>query len=188
MPLRTTRKRTRPRASDRSMVATVQPHGLICFETDRRRRCLKKMPAAEMQSFRATTPDLLRAERGWMSQIKTAAPGGGRKMFLTSPFIDQAILLIDPSGRKGNFATQPKPSSLGGWAFQDCCSTTAGIRMSVSLNLTDFDTRSRRVPVPHFDPRHPVKVRVFPDVPVVCGLEALYLVFSHLLAAEVVVL
>ena len=28
-----------------------------------------------------------------MSQIKTAAPGGGRKMFLTSPFIDQAISL-----------------------------------------------------------------------------------------------
>src|SRR2546422_6412410 len=51
------------------------------------------MPAAEMQSFRATTPDLLRGERGWMSQIKTAAPGGGRKMFLTSPFIDQAIAL-----------------------------------------------------------------------------------------------
>src|SRR2546427_10412243 len=49
------------------------------------------MPAAEMQSFRATTPDLLRGERGWMSQIKTAAPGGGRKMFLTSPFIDQPI-------------------------------------------------------------------------------------------------
>src|SRR2546422_10154611 len=46
-----------------------------------------------MQSFRATTPDLLRGERGWMSQIKTAAPGGGRKMFLTSPFIDQAISL-----------------------------------------------------------------------------------------------
>ena len=30
-----------------------------------------------------------------MSQIKTAAPGGGRKMFLTSPFIDQAISLIE---------------------------------------------------------------------------------------------
>src|SRR6266480_3966126 len=44
-----------------------------------------------MQSFRATTPDLLRGERGWMSQIKTAAPGGGRKMFLTSPFIDLDI-------------------------------------------------------------------------------------------------
>src|SRR5947209_19515210 len=51
------------------------------------------MPAAEMQSFRATTPDLLRGERGWMSQIKTAAPGGGRKMFLTSPFIDEAFAL-----------------------------------------------------------------------------------------------
>src|SRR6266702_3564770 len=48
-----------------------------------------------MQSFRATTPDLLRGERGWMSQIKTAAPGGGRKMFLTSPFIDQAFALIN---------------------------------------------------------------------------------------------
>src|SRR2546426_1229916 len=55
------------------------------------------MPAAEMQSFRATTPDLLRGERGWMSQIKTAAPGGGRKMFLTSPFIDQAISLTTRS-------------------------------------------------------------------------------------------
>ena len=31
-----------------------------------------------------------------MSQIKTAAPGGGRKMFLTSPFIDQAISLKTP--------------------------------------------------------------------------------------------
>jgi hypothetical protein len=46
-----------------------------------------------MQSFRATTPDLLRGERGWMSQIKTAAPGGGRKMFLTSPFIDQRFFV-----------------------------------------------------------------------------------------------
>src|SRR6266516_4171406 len=50
-----------------------------------------------MQSFRATTPDLLRGERGWMSQIKTAAPGGGRKMFLTSPFIDQAITRTEAS-------------------------------------------------------------------------------------------
>src|SRR5437016_10462861 len=105
MPLRTTRKRTRPRASDRSMVATVQPHGLICFETDRRRRCLKKMPAAEMQSFRATTPDLLRGERGWMSQIKTAAPGGGRKMFLTSPFIDQAISPLENCWCNGDVST-----------------------------------------------------------------------------------
>src|ERR1700686_276419 len=31
-PLRTTRKSTRPRASDRSMVATIQPHGLMRFE------------------------------------------------------------------------------------------------------------------------------------------------------------
>jgi RNA polymerase sigma-70 factor (ECF subfamily) len=35
---RAIQKLTRPRASDRSMVDTVQPHGLIRFETDRRRR------------------------------------------------------------------------------------------------------------------------------------------------------
>src|SRR6266516_4357109 len=75
------------------MVATVQPQGLPVSETDRPRRCLRRCQSAEMQSFRATIPDLLRGERGWMSQIKTAAPGGGRKMFLTSPFIDQAISL-----------------------------------------------------------------------------------------------
>ena len=38
IPPRITRKSTRPRASDRSMVDTAQPYGLIRFETDRRRR------------------------------------------------------------------------------------------------------------------------------------------------------
>ena len=38
MPSRTTRKSTRPGASDRSMVDTVQPPGLPVSETDRRRR------------------------------------------------------------------------------------------------------------------------------------------------------
>src|SRR5207237_6711134 len=37
MPSRTTRQTTRPRASDRSMVDTVQPHGLPVSESDRRR-------------------------------------------------------------------------------------------------------------------------------------------------------
>src|SRR5438876_4600322 len=69
------------------------------------------MPAAEMQSFRATTPDLLRGERGWMSQIKTAAPGGGREMFLTSPFIDQAISLRTLNEHNSDITTVDK--SLG---------------------------------------------------------------------------
>ena len=36
---------------------------------------------------------VFRGERGWMSRNKTCASCGGRKMFLTSPFIDQAITL-----------------------------------------------------------------------------------------------
>src|SRR6266480_6240360 len=39
---------------------------------------------------------LFHGERGWMSRNKTCASGGGRKMFLTSPFIDQAFALKTP--------------------------------------------------------------------------------------------
>src|SRR6266571_3896780 len=65
-----------------------------------------------MQSFRATTPDLLRGERGWMSQIKTAAPGGGRKMFLTSPFIEQAIALTTRSMSEMAMLQQQSPTDV----------------------------------------------------------------------------
>src|SRR5437899_2531991 len=47
MPSRTTRKSTRPGASDRSMVDTVQPPGLPVSETDRRRRVRDVAPLME---------------------------------------------------------------------------------------------------------------------------------------------
>jgi hypothetical protein len=52
---------------------------------------------AEMEqpkSTAGTTPDLAMA-RGLDGANYNRAPGGGRKMFLTSPFIDQAISLIE---------------------------------------------------------------------------------------------
>jgi len=47
-----------------------------------------------------------------MSQIKTAAPGGGRKMFLTSPFIDQAFALTTGHWRNGELRQQRRGRTL----------------------------------------------------------------------------
>src|SRR5882757_8523638 len=93
MPPRITRKSTRPRASDRSMVDTVQPHGLFSFETDWRRRYSQKMQPLRWHNPGHHTHERLPWSEGLDVAIKTRASGGGRKMFLTSPYIDQAITL-----------------------------------------------------------------------------------------------
>src|ERR1035437_1273095 len=61
-------------------------------------------------------------ERGWISRTKTRASGGGRKMFLTSPYIDQAFTVrrekaLDHSGMKGppgNGIAPPGSNRSGG--------------------------------------------------------------------------
>src|ERR1017187_811237 len=98
MPPRITRKSIRPRASDRSMVDTVQPQGLLSF----RNRSARSLPV-KMQLLRwnnanpkGKAPDeRLLCERGWMSRKSLRLPVEEEVFFLTSPFIEQAITLIE---------------------------------------------------------------------------------------------
>jgi hypothetical protein len=91
MPPRITRKSTRPRASDRSMVDTVQPQGLFVS------KLIGVVATRKMKPLRWITPGTghqnVSMTRGLDVANQTRASGEGRTMFLTSPFIDQAISL-----------------------------------------------------------------------------------------------
>ena len=108
MPSRITRKSTRPRASDRSMVDTVQPPRLPVSETDRRRRYSLKMkllrwnnarPQGSQRKKQNREPRI--ADRGWKSTKVSPLPVEGEIFFLTFPF-------IDPLYRSGDFTTAPR--------------------------------------------------------------------------------
>src|SRR6266852_8661568 len=85
------------------MVANMQPPRLPVSETDRRRRYQTKRwnPDGTTQDLthdqrikkQNRTPPI--ADRGWKSRKSFSTSGRGRKMFLTSPLIDQAITLIE---------------------------------------------------------------------------------------------
>jgi hypothetical protein len=99
MPPRITRKSTRPRASDRPMVDTVQPHGLLSFRNRSASSLLNEDAAAEMEQ-RKTNPgarhqtSVFHSHRG-LDVAEILPPSGrGRSISLTSPFIDQAISLV----------------------------------------------------------------------------------------------
>jgi hypothetical protein len=100
MPPRITRKSTRPRASDRPMVDTVQPHGLLSFRNRSASSLLNEDAAAEMEQ-RKTNPgarhqtSVFHSHRG-LDVAEILPPSGrGRSISLTSPFIDQAISLVE---------------------------------------------------------------------------------------------
>src|SRR5215471_17388688 len=107
MPPRITRKSIRPRVSDRSMVDTVQPHGLPRCRTEWRRRDQLKMHPAEMDDTKrgqSTLSASYKVRGGWMSRKSPRLPVEGEVFFLTSPFIDQALSLITPGPRPARTA------------------------------------------------------------------------------------
>jgi hypothetical protein len=91
MPLRTTRKSTRPRASDRSMVATRTTTRLASFRTRSASSLLIKMHLLRWINPRHNTPRASSIANGLDVANQTRASGAGRKIFLTCPLIDQAI-------------------------------------------------------------------------------------------------
>src|SRR6202163_205639 len=99
---RITRKSTRPRVADRTMVDTVQPRVLASFRNRSALSLLMNMQLLRWSKAKPeTTGQDTRLERhsyltrDWMPRTITRASGGGRRMFLTSPLIEQAIALIE---------------------------------------------------------------------------------------------
>jgi len=98
MPSRITRKSTRPRVADRTMVDTVQPRVLASFRNRSALSLLMNMQLLRWSKAKPeTTGQDTRLERhsyltrDWMPRTITRASGGGRRMFLTSPLIEQAL-------------------------------------------------------------------------------------------------
>jgi hypothetical protein len=102
MPSRTTRKSTRPRVADRTLVDTVQPHALASF---RNRSALSLLTKMQLLRWNQAKPKghrtkhenqaSLVGDKGLDAANHSRASGGGRTMFLTSPLIEQAIALVD---------------------------------------------------------------------------------------------
>ncbi len=97
MPSRITRKSTRPRVADRTMVDTVQPQVLASFRNRSALSLLMKMqllrsskakPETKGQDTRLERPSYL---KGLDAANHHRASGGGRRVFLTSPLIEQGI-------------------------------------------------------------------------------------------------
>ena len=99
MPSRITRKSTRPRVADRTMVDTVQPRVLASFRNRSALSLLMNMQLLRWSTKPETTEQATRLERhsyltrDWMPRTHNRASGGGRRMFLTSPLIEQAFTL-----------------------------------------------------------------------------------------------
>src|SRR5260370_23886628 len=104
MPLRTSRKSTRPRASDRSMVATIQPYGLMRFETDRRRRYYRRCSYCD-GTTRARTPD---------ERLPWLRGAGGREINLRIRRREKNVLDI-PSLSKNTFKRESPRSGIQVW-------------------------------------------------------------------------
>src|SRR5882672_9573762 len=92
MPSRTTRKSTRPRVADRTMVDTVQPRVLASFRNRSALSLLMNMQLLRWSKAKPeTTGQDTRLERhsyltkGLDAANHNRASGGGRRMFLTSP-------------------------------------------------------------------------------------------------------
>src|SRR5580700_9716982 len=98
MPLRRTRNSDRPRASDRTMVAT-ELNRLPSFKN---RRALSP-PENEPRECKSKPEQTLSSDRGaylqtvgWISRQKTSRlPAEGEAFLLTSPFIELAISFRD---------------------------------------------------------------------------------------------
>jgi hypothetical protein len=114
MPSRTTRKSTRPRASDRSMVATPHNHnGLPRFQDPLGVVATNK----KMQLLRWNTSGH-NATRAPLRSVgldianQTRSSGAGRKMFLTYPLIDQAITLKSPQAADLRAMSERSPAGM----------------------------------------------------------------------------
>ena len=100
MPSRITRKSTRPRVADRTMVDTVQPQVLASFRNRSALSLLIEDAAAEIEQSKTRTKGQdTRLERpSYLKGLDAAnhhrASGVGRRVFLTSPLIEQGISLI----------------------------------------------------------------------------------------------
>src|SRR5260370_15616237 len=105
MPSRITRKSTRPRVADRTMVDTVQPTSACQFQKPSGVVATNEHAAAEREQSktrnhraRHKTRASLLSDKGLDAENHNRASGGGRRMFLTSPLIEQAIALTAWSG------------------------------------------------------------------------------------------
>jgi hypothetical protein len=103
MPSRITRKSTRPRVADRTLVDTVQPRMLASFRNRSALSLLMKMQLLRWSKAKPqTTGQDTRLERhsyqtrGLDAANHNRASGGARRMFLTSPLIEQPFTLTDP--------------------------------------------------------------------------------------------
>jgi hypothetical protein len=109
MPSRTTRKSTRPEPQidpwlptcNRRACQFQKPIGVVAtkrrWSWDGITRDLTQDQRAKRQN---RTPRI--ADRGWKSRKSFSTSGQGRKMFLTSPLIDQALTLIDHGAMSEN--------------------------------------------------------------------------------------
>jgi len=103
---RITRKSTRPRVADRTMVDTVQPARVLASFRNRSALSLLlnmqllRWSKAKPQNHRARhkTRASLLSDKGLDAANHNRASGGGRRLFLTSPLIEQAIALIEGFG------------------------------------------------------------------------------------------
>src|ERR1043166_4839643 len=96
MPSRITRKSTRPRVADRTMVDTVQPRVLASFRNRSALSLLLNMQLlrwskSKTHRARHKTRASLLSDTGLDAANHNRASGGGRRMFLTSPLIELAI-------------------------------------------------------------------------------------------------
>ncbi len=138
MPSRITRKSTRPRVADRTMVDTVQPRVLASFRNRSALSLLMNMQLLRWSKAKPeTTGQDTRLERhsyltrDWMPRTITRASGGGRRMFLTSPLIEQAITTVVAPGF-------PVIRSLTRFAIQTPCRISAKENTGQSSNDVFF--------------------------------------------------
>jgi hypothetical protein len=108
MPSRITRKSTRPRASDRTLVDTAQPHALASFRHRIDVVATNEDATAEMEQSKTKkhgaghkTRASLISDKGLDAVNHNRASGGGKTMFLTSPLIEQALTRFDLGWRPG---------------------------------------------------------------------------------------
>jgi hypothetical protein len=97
---RTTRKSTRPRASDRSMVDTPYNHRLAQFHERVASSPPEERPAKMENNINQTVrgtpgPSVFHARRGWKSSNLSPLPVEGGIFSLTFPLIDQALTRFD---------------------------------------------------------------------------------------------
>src|SRR2546425_1806317 len=108
MPSRTTRKSTRPGASDRSMVDTVQPPGLASF---------RDRSASPRLEDRATKMgNRLNVSHGHPRTKRLSSLTGLEvKQFFSTSGRGRSVFLDIPLYRSGDYTQNPRASNRVGW-------------------------------------------------------------------------